>query len=29
MERYIIAPEALQDIWDFIAIDNPEAASPL
>jgi plasmid stabilization system protein ParE len=32
MERYILAPEALQDlqdIWDFIAVDNPEAASAL
>ena len=30
METYILAPEALQDIqdvWDFIAIDNPEAAT--
>jgi len=32
MERYIVAPEALrdlQDIWDFIAQDNPEAADHL
>ncbi len=32
MERYILAPEALQnlqDIWDFIAVDNPDAASAL
>ena len=32
MERYILAPEALQDlqdIWDFVAVDNPAAASAL
>ena len=32
MERYVLAPEALQDlqdIWNFIAADNPEAASAL
>lgn len=32
MERYLLAPEAvqdLQDIWDFIAADNPQAASAL
>jgi antitoxin ParD1/3/4 len=31
-ERYLLAPEALQDlqdIWNFIAADNPEAASVL
>ena len=32
MERYVLAPEAfqdLQDIWDFVAVDNPAAASAL
>jgi plasmid stabilization system protein ParE len=32
MERYILAPAALQDlqdIWDFVAVDNPAAASAL
>ncbi len=32
MEPYVLAPEALQDlqdIWEFIALDNPEAASAL
>jgi antitoxin ParD1/3/4/toxin ParE1/3/4 len=32
MERYILAPEALQDLqdtWDFVAVDNPAAASAL
>ena len=32
MGRYVLAPEALQDlhdIWEFIALDNPDAASTL
>jgi plasmid stabilization system protein ParE len=32
MERYTVAPEALQDlqgIWEFIAADHPEAADQL
>ena len=32
MERYTVAPETLQDlqdIWDFIARDNPETADHL
>jgi plasmid stabilization system protein ParE len=32
MERYVLAPEALQDlhvIWAFVAADNPQAASEL
>ena len=32
MDRYVLAPEALDDlqnIWEFIAADNPDAASRL